>query len=111
MVLRRVLPSLLPLRSMKDMSNTKNEHRRHTRYDFPSTIEYVLEPPTNDAVVHKGVTVNISSTGLGLYMFELLPEGQEIIIKTGLPVDRQAAKVRWIKQQNSSFYFTGLKFI
>lgn len=93
------------------MSNSVSDQRRHTRYDFPSSIEYVLAPSTDDGVVHKGVTVNISSTGLALYLFDLLPEGQEIIIKTGLPVDHQSAQVRWIKKQNSSFFFSGLKFI
>jgi c-di-GMP-binding flagellar brake protein YcgR len=93
------------------MSNTLNELRRHTRYDFPQSIEYVLSPSKDDGVVRKGVTVNISSTGLALYLFDPLPDGQEIIIKTKLPVTHQAAKVLWIKENNSTSYVSGLKFI
>jgi len=92
------------------MSYAKKEQRNHPRYDFPSTIEYVLEP-TTDGVVRKGVTVNMSIAGLRAYLFEALPIGQKIIIKTGIPVaHQQPANICWSKKRDFDFYLSGLKF-
>jgi len=87
------------------------DKRVATRYDFPSTIEYVLDPPANNGVVHKAVTVNISNTGLGAYLFDQHTTGQKIIIKTILPVDYQSATICWSRKEDASFYFSGLKFM
>jgi len=90
-----------------------NENRRHVRYDFPATIEYVLEPGTGGdaAEVHKGVTVNISAGGLAAYVFDPHQVGQKIVIKTSLPVDCQTATVCWISKKDIRFYLAGLKFL
>jgi len=90
-----------------------NEKRKQTRYDFPATIEYTLEPRLDDGPVqvHKGVTVNISTGGLAAYVFDPLPEGQQIFIKTGLPVDCQNATICWTRKEDASFYLSGLKFM
>ncbi len=59
--------------------------RKDPRYDFPSTIEYVLGSQADDEVARKGVTIDLSAAGLCMYMFDPLPHGQEIIIKTDPP--------------------------
>jgi hypothetical protein len=84
---------------------------RDARYDFPATIEYVKGSQTDDEVVHKAVTINLSTTGLGMYIFDLLPNGQLITIKTTLPVDSRTAAICWTRKEDDNFYRTGLKFI
>ncbi len=91
------------------MSYAKKEQRSHPRYDFPSTIEYVLEPRA-DGAVRKGVSVNISISGLNAYVFESLPAGQKIIIKRGIPVSHQPAMICWSRIKDVDFYISGLKF-
>ncbi len=91
------------------MSYTRT--RENTRYDFPATIEYVMGSQADDEVAHKGVTINLSSTGLGMYIFDLLPKGQQVTIKTALPVDSRTAAICWTRKEDVNFYRTGLKFI
>ncbi len=94
------------------MSFDKAEKRRHTRLNFHSTIEFVLlDHRTKDEAVRKGVTINLSATGLGVDMLDPLTAGQKVIIKTGLPVDHQPATICWIKKENTGFCQAGLKFI
>jgi c-di-GMP-binding flagellar brake protein YcgR len=95
--------------SRRDMSYTRS--RRDTRYDYPSTIEYVMGAHTDEEAVHKGVAVNLSITGLGMYIFDLLPDGQQITIKTALPVDSRTAALCWIRKEDENFYRAGLKFL
>ena len=70
------------------------------RYDFPSTIEYVMGSQAEDESVHKGITINLNSTGLGMYIFDLLPNGQLITIKTTLPVDSRTATICWTSKRS-----------
>ena len=85
--------------------------RINTRYDFPATIEYVMGSQADDEPLHKGVTINLSSAGLGMYIFDHLPNGQQITIKTALPVDSRTATICWTSKKAEGFYRTGLKFI
>ncbi len=92
------------------MSYTKDKQRSYERYDFPSTIEYVLDPQANGKV-RQGVAINMSLAGLSAYVFEPLPIGQKIIIKTGIPVaQNQPATIRWSKEKDPDFYVSGLQF-
>jgi len=92
------------------MSFNKNERRKDIRYDFPKKIEYVLNPETSGKI-YSGVITNISKSGLCLYIFHPLTEGQKIIIKSTLPVSHQTADVRWIKKVDNDFYKAGLIFV
>ena len=92
------------------MAYSKNEQRSYERYDYPSTIEYVLEAQENEAV-RKGVSINMSLSGFSAYVFEALPVGQKIIIKTGIPVvQNQLATICWSRMKDPDFYVSGLKF-
>ncbi|HUI67388.1 MAG TPA: PilZ domain-containing protein [Nitrospirota bacterium] len=91
------------------MSAAKTEKRRERRYSFHSTIDYLLLRGSA-AEVHKGVTIDISDTGLGLYLFDPLPEGQTIIIQNALPAGGRAATICWIKKEREDFYKSGLRF-
>jgi c-di-GMP-binding flagellar brake protein YcgR len=85
--------------------------RKYTRYEFPSTIEYVLEAHMEDTEDRKGITIDLSAAGLCMYVFDLLPQGQKIIIKTVLPIDSRTAVICWTRIEKNSLYRSGLKFI
>lgn len=85
----------------------RGERRRHTRYDFPALIDYGFHLNASHEV-YKGVTINISHSGLCLYVHKLLSEGQEISIKGPLPVPCPKASVRWIRKIDEDLYKTGL---
>jgi PilZ domain len=85
--------------------------RKDPRYDFPSTIEYVLGSQAGDEVAHKGVTIDLSVAGLCMYIFDPLPQGQKIIIKTALPVGSGTAAICWTRKEENSLFRSGLKFI
>jgi hypothetical protein len=91
------------------MLDDRMEKRKTKRYDMTSPIEYVLHPSTTGDV-QKGVLVNISTTGIGAYVFSPHPEGQKIIITSRLPVDYHSAMIAWIKKEDDNFYLAGLKF-
>ncbi len=69
-------------------------------------IEFCL----TDETVHQGVAVNISPSGLCAYLFTHIAEGQDVAIKTVLPVDCRSAEVRWIRKERDGFYSAGLQF-
>ncbi len=91
------------------LSSVKTEKRRERRYSFQATIDYLLLRGSA-AEVHKGITIDISDTGLGLYLFDPLPEGQTIIIQNALPAGDKAATICWIKKEREDLYKSGLRF-
>lgn len=80
------------------------------RYDYLATIEYVLGSQA-DQTARKGVTMDLSASGLCMYIFDPLPQGQKIVIKTALPVDSRTAVICWTRKEESSLYRSGSKFI
>jgi hypothetical protein len=90
-------------------TDEKSDARETNRFDFLSRIEYTLDSPTS-LDVHKGVAINISDNGMAVYVFRPYPEGQQIFIKSTLPIEFRAATIRWIKQEDRHFYLTGLHF-
>jgi len=85
------------------------DRRKYQRYDFCSKIDYMITPG-DPQEIFKGVTVNISHSGLRLYMFMPHHEGQGIRIKTKLPEDIQTATIRWIKRSDGNLYEAGLQY-
>jgi hypothetical protein len=92
------------------MATSDIERREHSRYDFPSQIEYVLDPDTTGKV-YKGVTIEVSYSGMRLYVFSSLDQGQKLTIRTALPISSQRASVKWIEKVEEGFYKTGLMFV
>jgi hypothetical protein len=86
------------------------DQRSEERYNFPYTIEYVLNPSTTDEIL-EGVAINISKSGLCLYTHNLLREGQEITIKSIMPTSSQNAIVKWIEKIDHIYYKVGLVFV
>ncbi len=83
--------------------------RAHIRYDFNSDIEYTL---THEATgeTFKGIIVDISDSGLGLFAFKPLSVGQKITVKSGLPDMYSKGIIRWCKQLGENIYRAGLMF-
>jgi hypothetical protein len=81
--------------------------RAHVRYDFSEKIEYVLQDFTNE--IFKAVTINISDSGLGLYVFKPLNSGQVVRIK-GIPGSLNTGTVRWCKELGDNVYRVGVMF-
>lgn len=79
------------------------------RPHFHQMIEFVLNPKTSDKVF-KGVTINLSESGMCLVVFKPLKQGQRVIIKRGLRVSKPGM-VRWIKKLDEDIYKVGLTFV
>jgi hypothetical protein len=88
------------------MSLNNIERRKHIRYDyFNHVIEYYSKSSDE---VFKGVTINISNSGLCLQILKPLSIGQEIKIKRAPSISYQPATVRWIKKIDGTLYNVGL---
>lgn len=88
----------------------EDEKRGNLRYDYPATIEYVLHTEMPEKLL-KAVTFNISTSGVGLYVFDKHAEGQKIVIKSDLPVACQTATICWVIEEQNGFYRAGARFI
>jgi hypothetical protein len=69
------------------------ETRRETRYKFVSPLEFVLSDAADKTV--KGVILNISDSGLCIKSSITLKRGQQIIIKSSLPIRHTTFTARW----------------
>lgn len=87
----------------------KDKKRESERFDYPKTIDYCVEPCASEGVL-KGVAINISQNGLCIYSFVPHARGQQLVIKSPLPVDHSKATVRWIQKEDDSMYRVGLGF-
>jgi len=87
------------------------ERRKHPRNMFVRHIDYILPPGQGmpDQEWARGVTVNMSSSGLCLYVFKPLSTGQELKITHGVP-GKYKATVQWIEQITVDTYRAGLHF-
>jgi hypothetical protein len=86
------------------------ERRSHERHDFANRIVYVSADGPNDSLL-KGVTMNISETGLCFVTFTAPINDEKIrILESILPIHRQKGTVRWTKKMESDIYKVGLMF-
>jgi len=69
------------------------ETRRETRYKFVSPVEFVLSDAADKTV--KCVILNISDSGLCIKSSIPLKRGQEIIIKSSLPMRHKTYTAQW----------------
>jgi hypothetical protein len=87
------------------------ERRANPRQTHFHLIKYILNSDTPDKIF-KGVTINISPSGLRLYIYNLLSKGQEIIIISSLSglQNSQKGTVRWVNKLYDNTYEAGLEF-
>ena len=83
--------------------------RKHIRYECEREIQYIMKERAGKSF--KGLIVNISDSGMGLFVFNPLHEGQEIAIKSDeKSLDRQGI-VRRCQEMGEDIYKVGLEFI
>jgi len=85
-----------------------DKQRSEKRCDYIQYIEYVHHAD-NYATLLKGMTVNLSNSGLCLYVFSPHAKGDHIIIRKGLRVDRPA-RILWHRKLDDRLFKIGLKF-
>jgi len=85
------------------------ELRRHGRRNYENTIHYCLNPRSDEGLLI-GYGIDISEFGISMVTSYLLQKGQEITIKSSLPVAHRSAIVRWIKKHKENWYQVGLEF-
>lgn len=95
------------------MTAHDSERRKDSRRTHASLIEYAAAAKGNPAQESrgKGVTINVSASGLCIYLFHPLQEGFEIRIYRGLFARKPLlAEVRWAKPVTEGIYKAGLMF-
>lgn len=91
-----------------DLSRQLGGKITNRRYDFKQNIEYCL----NASCQHEkyiGFTINKSTDGLGLRLFNPLQAGQEITILNGLEVPNLKGTVIWCNKVGENAYAAGLR--
>lgn len=97
------------------MDNYDMERRSVPRDTFTTTLEYAVMKSAlidNQDTSEKGITVNISNSGMCLYTFIPLTKGQRLKIIQGLlPYRNDSTVVQWTKQVTKEIYKAGLMFV
>ena len=83
--------------------------RAHIRHDLQTEIQYVIESQTDQFL--KGILTDISDAGLSLYVFQPLPEGLTIKIKSDTRDSSKRAMVRWCSELGDNIYRVGIMFV
>lgn len=90
--------------------NGSGDRRKFFRHNFPSMIEYKVANGVESSLIAKGITVNRSDSGLCLYVFLPIEEGQKLkILEGNLPVRCGSGVVQWIHQEKNGLFKVGLK--
>ena len=84
-----------------------DERRRHLRYTYLANTEYMLNPSTSGEIFECAV-VNVSESGMNLFISRPLDMGEEITIKGDVPNLTRTAVVRWTRKLGG-FYTVGLE--
>jgi PilZ domain len=85
--------------------NMQSDQRKHERFNFPYTIE-CLDPYSPDKII-RGIAMNISESGLCLYIPQSLNKGQEITIRSIIYNYPQKATVCWSEAYDDLYYRIG----
>ncbi len=86
------------------------ERRIHKRRPHADSIEFCLIPSDLTTTL-RGISIDISDSGMCLYTFTPINTGQNIVINNFLPVPYQKATVRWVKKHTEELYRVGIMFI
>ncbi len=90
------------------MASEDSERRDAPRNGFYCPIEFFVEKNKESGILPAEV-MNISDSGLRIYLGYPLCEGQEILINDRLPNGRQLYRVRWCNKIQENFFEAGLK--
>jgi len=95
-------------RIQRSSPKTHADAREEPRTGFLQAIKFVANQHTADT--YKGVTVNLSRSGMCIIAFHQLKEGQQIKIAHGLNVSNPAT-VCWIKSLDKDIFKVGLQLV
>jgi len=84
-----------------------DERRRHLRHTYLVNTECMLNPSTSGEIFECAV-VNVSDSGINLFISRPLDMGQEITIRGDVPNLTRTAFVRWTRKLGG-FYTAGLE--
>lgn len=85
------------------------ERRIHSRNQFAHEIECTFaSDPTNE--VFKGMGIDISEHGLGMYVFRPLSKGQKIMINGSFQNTHRVGFIRWCAASGEKKYRAGVVF-
>lgn len=92
------------------MALQKMDMRSEERFPYLKTIKHVSVSDTGEGF--KGVTVDISKSGMSLYIFCPcnIREGLHVRINDNLPLASTSGVVRWVRQVDQDIYRAGLQF-
>ncbi|MBW2974228.1 PilZ domain-containing protein [Candidatus Woesearchaeota archaeon] len=85
--------------------NMQIDKRKHERLNFPYTIE--CYDPYNDDEIIRGIAMNISVSGICLYIPQPFNKGQELTIKSVVYSSLQKATVCWSEKYDDDYYKVG----
>lgn len=93
-----------------NMALQKVDMRREERFPYLKTIKYICIPDTEED--SKGVTIDISKTGMSLYIFGpcCIREGIHVKAMDDLPLASTTGVVSWVRQVDQDLYRAGLQF-
>ncbi len=91
------------------MGTYEGKERRHQRKIYVSAFAYRF--PSRSAEILIGVTSNISDSGMCVYSDASPREGDNMEVRSSLPVPFTRATVRWVKKDVDNLYKMGLMFI
>lgn len=86
------------------------EKRSHPRRTCSNFVEFRFSS-SKRAKIHTGSAVNISDSGMCVYAFNRLKEGDTIEIVNEIPVPHRKATVRWVKECCEDFYKIIITFV
>jgi hypothetical protein len=84
--------------------------RKHPRKSYCHVIRFCLDPRSPGTPL-KGLSINISGSGICLFSSHRLHEGEEIVIQEKLPVKYRKATVIWVKDYLAGLHKVGLRFL
>jgi hypothetical protein len=92
------------------MALQKMDMRNEERFPYLKTIKYVCIPDTADDF--KGVTIDVSKSGMSLYIFSpsCIREGLQVKVNDDLPLASTIGVVRWVRQVDQDLYRAGVEF-
>ena len=86
-------------------NNMRCDKKKRERFNFPYTIEFLN--PHNDNEIIRGIAMNISVSGICLYIPQPLNKGQEITIKSVVYCCPKTATVCWSEKYDDVYYKIG----
>ncbi len=87
------------------------ERRKSPRNTYITTVDFLLSKESQNGAnaLQRGITINISSSGMCLYVFNPVKEGEEIqLYSHSIDPPCRTAKIKWVKRVTRDVYKVGI---